>query len=177
MVSLLVVFYIFVILFAIIGAMRGWAKELLVSFSIILALFLISVSENLIPNMNAMFVDNPEKQFWFRFTVVIVLVFFGYQTPKIPKFEAIARREKLSDSLLGIFLGAINGYLIFGTIWFFMDVAKYPFKYFSAPASTDPLGQVAIELIGKLPPAWLGAEPWVYLTVGVSFLFVLVVYL
>ena len=31
MVSLVVVFWMYVILFAIIGAMRGWARELLVS--------------------------------------------------------------------------------------------------------------------------------------------------
>ena len=48
MISLLVVFYIFVILFAIIGAMRGWAQELLVTFSVILAFFLIHVLENIV---------------------------------------------------------------------------------------------------------------------------------
>ncbi len=37
MVSLIVIFWMYVILFAIIGGMRGWAKELLVTFSVILA--------------------------------------------------------------------------------------------------------------------------------------------
>ena len=177
MISLMVVFYIFVALFAIIGAMRGWAKELLVSFSVVLALFLIEVIENVAPYLKDVFVDYSPRQFWFRFGVVVVLVFFGYQTPNLARFAAAARREKISDSLLGFFLGAINGYLIFGTLWYFMDFARYPFKYFSAPAPTDPLGQVAIEFVRFLPPAWIGAEPWVYLSVGVSFLFVLVVFI
>ncbi|MCD6400856.1 MAG: CvpA family protein [Anaerolineales bacterium] len=177
MVSIIVLFYIFVILFAIVGAMRGWSKEILVSFSVILALFLISVIENLAPYLKDVFQDESPRQFWFRFVLVLVLVFFGYQTPNISRFEAAARREKISDSLLGIFIGAINGYLIFGTIWYFMDFAKYPFKYFSPPLLTDPLGQKAVNMISKLPPAWLGAEPWVYLSVGVAFLFVLMVFI
>ena len=43
MMSLAVVFWMYVILFAIIGGMRGWAKEILVSMSVILALLLASV--------------------------------------------------------------------------------------------------------------------------------------
>jgi hypothetical protein len=43
MISLTVVFYLFIFIFAIIGGMRGWAKELLVSFSLVLALFIIFV--------------------------------------------------------------------------------------------------------------------------------------
>ena len=34
MMSLAIVFWMYVILFAIIGGMRGWAKEILVSFSV-----------------------------------------------------------------------------------------------------------------------------------------------
>ena len=45
MISILSAFWMFVILFGLIGAMRGWAKELLVVFSVILALFLIYVLE------------------------------------------------------------------------------------------------------------------------------------
>ena len=39
MISILSAFWMFVILFGLIGAMRGWAKELLVVFSVVLALF------------------------------------------------------------------------------------------------------------------------------------------
>lgn len=40
MISILSVFWMFVILFGLIGAMRGWAKELLVIFSIVLVFLL-----------------------------------------------------------------------------------------------------------------------------------------
>jgi uncharacterized membrane protein required for colicin V production len=184
MVSLLVVFYMFVILFSIIGAMRGWAQELLVSFSVVLAFFLVNIIENVILERYAegVIVDGSPQQFWIRVLIVIILVFFGYQTPKISRFASAAKKDKISDSLLGIFLGAINGYLVVGTLWFYMDHAGYPFKYFADPASLTgvdltPPAEAAIAFVSKLPPSWLGTEPGIYIAVGLAFLFVLVVFI
>ncbi len=36
-------------------------------------------------------------------------------------------REKIQDIILGVVIGAFNGYLIAGTIWFYMADAGYPF--------------------------------------------------
>ena len=49
MVSLTFMFWLFVLLFAIIGATRGWAKEILVTFAVILSLFLITIIEKFAP--------------------------------------------------------------------------------------------------------------------------------
>ena len=49
MVSLVFFFWVFVVLFAFIGATRGWAKELLVSFSVILSLALTEMLEEYVP--------------------------------------------------------------------------------------------------------------------------------
>ncbi len=49
MVSLIVVFWMYVVLFAIIGGMRGWAKELLVTFSVILALTFTTLLSSYVP--------------------------------------------------------------------------------------------------------------------------------
>jgi len=46
MISIVVVFYIFIALFALIGGLRGWAKELLVAFSVVLTLFMVLVLES-----------------------------------------------------------------------------------------------------------------------------------
>jgi hypothetical protein len=72
-VSILVVFYMFLILFAIIGAMRGWAKEILVAFSVILAMALIAILETLIPVVRDFMTRDPIIQFWSR-TVILTLV-------------------------------------------------------------------------------------------------------
>ena len=45
MMSIVYIFWMYVILFAVIGAMRGWAKELLVAFSVITALAVILLLE------------------------------------------------------------------------------------------------------------------------------------
>jgi len=55
MMTLTFAFWMLVILTAIIGAMRGWAKELLVTFSVVLALFIIEVSIRYVPPIRAFF--------------------------------------------------------------------------------------------------------------------------
>ena len=103
----------YVILFALIGAMRGWARELLVSFSVILSLFVLSVMERFVPFIrDTLMVSNPDSFFWLRAILLLGLVFFGYQTPKFPKIASSGKfiREKFQDVLLGLFLGGVNGY-------------------------------------------------------------------
>jgi uncharacterized membrane protein required for colicin V production len=176
MLSLSFVFWMYIALFAVIGAMRGWAKELLVACAVILGIFVVSVLEKFIPFVRDTLVG--ETRFWVRAGIVVLLVFFGYQSPRLPRISESARliRETLQDSLLGLFLGAVNGYLIFGTIWSFLNDANYPFPYISAPQPGDPFGEAALKLIPLLPPAWLGA-PLIYFAVALSFVFVLVVFL
>jgi uncharacterized membrane protein required for colicin V production len=85
MVSLDIIFWMFIILFAIIGGMRGWAREILVTFSSILALFILSVMEKFVPFVrDSLLLGNATELFWLRAAVLGALVFFGYQTPKIP---------------------------------------------------------------------------------------------
>jgi uncharacterized membrane protein required for colicin V production len=57
MVSLSVLFYIFIFIFALIGAIRGWAKEIIATFSVFLALFIISVLESYAPSVKN-YLDN-----------------------------------------------------------------------------------------------------------------------
>jgi len=174
MVSLVVVFWMFVVLFAMIGSMRGWAKEILVAFSIILALFIITVLERFLPFVTSL----PEtSKFWLHFFVIAGLAFFGYQSPNLPRLLNSQRfvREKLQDSLLGIFLGAANGYLIIGTVWFFLNRANYPGGLFYPPDPNTEMGKAAISLLELLPPVWLGS-PAIYFAVAIAFVFVIVVF-
>ncbi|MBN1666857.1 MAG: hypothetical protein JW862_07200 [Anaerolineales bacterium] len=198
MISLMVVFYMFLVIFAIIGGLRGWAKEMLVIFSVVLALFLIFLLEKfeffvvpfesiyLDPGGPAVFFETLaadtqsglKTQFWIRTLIVITLVFFGYQTPGLSRFAAAVRREKVQDFILGVVFGLLNGYLVVGTIWSFMDSAQYPFSpLIVSPAAGDPLGEAALRWIALLPPLWLGSEPGIYVAVGLAFLFVLVVFI
>jgi uncharacterized membrane protein required for colicin V production len=176
-VSLTVIFWIFIFLFALIGAMRGWAKELLVTFSVILAIFILTVLETYVGLVKNMVKAGGLPIFWLRTIILFMLVFFGYQTPNI---RAIAgarfARERLQDTLLGFLLGAINGYLIVGTFWWDLAQAKYPYNFATPPIPGTPMGDAALRILLYVPPEWL-VIPWVYFAVMVSFVFVLIVFL
>jgi len=178
MISINVMLGIFIILFALAGAMRGWAKEMLVTFSVILAMFTLSVLESFVPFFKeSLETMTPESVFYMKSGILAGLVFAAYQTPKIPRLAASERflRHLLQDTLLGFILGAINGYLVFGTLWYYLDATGYPFSSVSAPDALTQTGQAALRWIEYLPPAWLMSTPTIYIAVAVCFIFVLVV--
>jgi uncharacterized membrane protein required for colicin V production len=178
MVSLVFVFWIFVVLFGIIGGMRGWAKELLVTFSVILALTFITLLDSYVGFYKNIKLDDPKLYFWLTAGIIGVLVFFGYQTPNIARFAPKMVREKFQDMLLGAFIGLLNGYLIVGSLWFFMYKAQYPFPSITNPenASIPQVVEAAKKLLPFLPPRWLGV-PGIYFAVVLAFIFVIVVFI
>jgi uncharacterized membrane protein required for colicin V production len=174
-VSLIFVFWMYVILFSVIGGMRGWAKEMLVAFSVILALTFTTLLEHYVPFIrDVLKVNSPELYFWIRCIILILLVFFGYQTVNISRFAPKMNREKIQDILLGAFLGAVNGYLIVGTIWYYLADAKYPFSVITAP--TGALLTVSTNMLHYMPPMLLGI-PGIYFAVVIAFIFVIVVFI
>ena len=176
MVSLSFVFWMFVILFGIIGGMRGWAKELLVTFSVILALTFTTLLEHYVPFVrDVLQKDNVVLLFWLRTIILTLVVFFGYQTPHLSRFAAKMTREKFQDILLGAILGAINGYLVAGTIWYYMADASYPFTNVITAPSGD-IAKVAGEMLPYMAPKLLGI-PGIYFAVVIAFMFVIVVFI
>ncbi len=172
MMTLTFAFWMYVVIFSFIGALRGWAKEMLVTFSVILSLFFLEVMGRYVPPVRDFFAQpNSASEFWVRATVVIVLAFFGYQTPNIARMaQGRFARERLADTLLGFFLGAVNGFLIVGTLWYFMQELGYPFEKFITRPQPDP------SLLAYLAPRWLGI-PTIYFAVSIAFLFILVVFI
>jgi len=176
MMSIIYIFWMYVILFAVVGAMRGWAKELLVSFSVILALALNHVIRRYIP-IAANLPETDASLFWVRTIILLVLVFFGYQTViSIPHLAAKSRTEKLQDTLFGAFLGALNGYLVAGSVLYYLHITDYSFQN----VITKPTDPVMLEKLNQMmlymPPQLLG-EPGIYFAVILAMVFVLVVYI
>ena len=174
MVPLNTVFFGFVILFAIVGALRGWAKELLVTFSVILARFIEYISLEYVPVLNNA-LNALQDRAWFFLRVVAfgLLVSFGYATTLLSsKLGSRARKEKFQDTLLGIFLGAINGYLVTGYLWGFLHELEYGIW-----GITGPQSEQVRNMLAYLPTAWLeGNEVILFIAVAVSFSFVLIVF-
>ncbi len=175
MLSVLFVFYIFIVYFAVTGFMRGWAKEMLVSVSVLLALALIGVIEYQFPLIKDLIVPSSKSQFWFRVGIFTLVVFFGYQTPNIPRLASSAKREKFRDSILGIIVGAINGYLVVGSLWYFVDTVGYFSPFFVEPEATHPMGELALKAIELLPPAILSGDSfWLYIVAIIAAILVIV---
>ena len=175
MMSIVYVFWMYVILFGVIGAMRGWAKELLVSFSVILSLAFTHVLRKYIP-LASNLPDTDPSLFWVRTIILLVLVYFGYQTViSIPRFASRAARERLQDTLFGAILGGFNGYLIAGTILNYIHTAGYPFPEVISAPTGEILASVD-RMMAYMPPQLLG-EPGIYFAIILAFVFVLVVYI
>jgi hypothetical protein len=177
MLSLFVVFGTLVCLFAIIGAMRGWAKELLVTSAIVLAMFIISILENHIPAFSSALeaMPNPTTPFLIRTALMAMLAFFGYQTPQIRALQPKLVRERLQDILLGLLMGALNGYLLFGSIWFFLHTMGYEHTDLVAMPSDPAFVQRVEDFMAYLPPSLIPI-PHIYFVVGVVFVFIIVVF-
>jgi uncharacterized membrane protein required for colicin V production len=173
MISITYVFWMYVILFAFVGTLRGWAKELLVSFSVVVALTLNFLLKRFAPVVSTL-PDTDVSLFWIREIVMLTLVYFGYQTViSVARLQAGGRRERLQDSLFGFVLGGANGYLIAGSTWFYLHAAHYPFeKIFVVP---DDLYTRLQALMDYMPPHVLG-EPGIYFASVIVLIFILVVY-
>src|SRR5574341_883607 len=107
MVTINFVFWMFVIFFGLVGAFRGWAKDLLVTFSVI---------------------------------VPLTLTGLVYQSVSFRRVsEKATRGEKVGDLILSFILGACNAHLIFGSLWFYMAQAGYPYNdMITAPVEGTP---------------------------------------
>ncbi len=196
MLSLTAAFWIMVLLFALVGAMRGWTKEVVVTSAIILALFTINQFFSTIFTFIGW--DNnitppPEQRRWEFFvmsTFLLVISFFGYQGPSLARSrgERLARRDNLQDKLLGFLVGATNGYLIVGSIWAFLEYkvvsasnwirytpdVPYPFN----PANIVRPAPELAPIIENLPIPFLTQSPYILpLLLVLVFIFVLVVLL
>lgn len=146
-------FLVMVVVFALIGSLRGWAKEILVAFSVFLALFLEFVLTTMIGPLEQLWANlTPLNQFWIRLPFFGILVIFGYASPSLAqRFGAKIARERLQDILLGFFLGILNGFLIVGTMWFYLDEARYgvPPEQYQMQQVLDEQGQPVLDEEGR----------------------------
>lgn len=161
-----------VIFFGLIGALRGWAKEMIVTFSIIVALALRVIFSQYVPFIRDILNRPPTEQFYIYTVLIIFMAVAGYAGPVISaRLAGKAAREKLQDILLGFIIGAINGYLIVGSIWYFLDRANY-----GICAIEPPLPGSASELMATkyLPLCWM-SDPLILTLFVLAAIFVVIV--
>ncbi len=181
MVHLSVLFWALEVFFGVIGALRGWAKELLVSFSILVALMIINLLETYTPWVLQ---ASPRSEYIIRALIIVIMAFFGYQTPGTIGNSGGGRREWLQNRLLGFGLGLLNGYLIVGSLWYYLhelnyfvgtEYADWAARFILPPDPATPYGAAALRLVENMPPRYLGV-PLLYVVVTIAFAFVLIVF-
>lgn len=173
-------------LFGVIGWMRGLNKELIAMSGIVLGLFALFQFDDFLRNQ-LMVTFLPQQKFFVQTAIFGVIVFFAYQTRALIGEEAARLRENrqvkeggrdaLQSGILGALAGFVNGYLIWGSIWYFMDINSYPLLPFVvAPAQGSPSAQtVSILPLFFLAGGPSGSGDLLALAVIVLFLFVLIV--
>lgn len=159
--------------FAIIGFMRGWNKEIVSTAGIVLASFALFQFDSLIRGTLLISVSS-DQIFLIQTGLFAAVVYVSYRTRSV----AISRSGRdLQSSTLGALVGFLNGYLIAGSLWYFLDINEYPLApLVIAPAPGSPSDQ-AREL---LPLVVLSGGPngtgdFMTIAVIVLFLIVLVV--
>lgn len=147
MIPIHTVFGSLLVLFAMIGGLRGWAKELIATFSVILALFVDHVLIRFVPGIGPLILGmDPDAQFYTRSAIIIGVTIAGYASPAIvSRLGAKVVRERLQDLLLGFVIGAINGFLVIGSMWSLMDRAHYGLVPPQVTEKLDDQGQVIID--------------------------------
>lgn len=175
MVPLETVFVGLVLLFGLVGMLRGWAKELLVTSSVVLARFIELVLWRFIPVVNTslktLSETKPQEWFYVRFGIFVIIICFGYAKISTT-LGAKARKDKLQDSLLGFFLGALNGFLIAGVVWGFL---ADPGLNYGMWHITPPTTAFAQDLLRYLPLSWMTDEI-LFVSIALAFTLVLIVF-
>ena len=152
------------LIFGLIGLARGFLKELGVTLPIMFLLFFLNqfrtqldvgLAKALGAGVSALSDARKDLlQCWMYILLLIAAAFvsyqgetlaFGGQAPKGP--QAI---------LLGALTGLLNGYLVTGSIWYYMDKFGYPITLLGF--SSDKLSAFAKGVIPFLPLNFLG-EP------------------
>ena len=175
MIQLSTFLWIMIGLFAVVGFLRGWTKEIVATAGIILALFALWQFQAILLEQLTQSASQDQK-FYFYTVPFILITFFAYQTPGTAARLSEGRmwsnrREGLQERLLGLVIGAVNGYLIVGTIWYFLDATAYPFPpYIIAPTP----GSASAGMVGSLPLIFLVQNNLLTILVIVLFLFVII---
>ncbi len=184
MVDLSLLIWLAAFFFAYVGFGRGWSKEVISMAGIVLGLFALHEFDNL---LRGTILANlpPDQVFYVQSVIFLIIVFFAYQTraliggdvERARRGDSREGRDSLQASALGAIVGFWNGYLISGSLWYFLDInaiaGRYPLDpYVVAPASR--------EVVSSLPLYVLAGGPGsngdlLALAVIVLFLIVLVV--
>ncbi len=147
---------VLVVAFGLIGLVRGFLKEIGVTTVLLIVLFALNqwgektiapVVVDLVEAAADMLSAEPPEQnaiaAAFFITIMVIATFASYHG------ETLSFRGKSPGGLTGVFLalliGLVNGYLVAGTIWFYLQEFGYPFGLF--PTELTLLEENLVEIL------------------------------
>jgi hypothetical protein len=149
------VWFIIVLLFGLIGLVRGYLRELGVTTVMVVVLFgIMTVEGKLLPILARLANWAAETQLiiWQTGLWVVGLIFTAFISYH---GETLAFEGTQPKGTLGQFLnlgsGLVNGYLIVGGIWYYLDRLGYPLLRMGH----DDLSPFARQLLALMPPSLL----------------------
>ncbi len=149
MIQLSSLLWVAAIFFAIIGFMRGWNQEVLALAGVVLGFFFLFQFDSvfrgiLLSNLSR------EQAFMVQSGLFIAIVFVAY---RMPAARSRPGDSRLQTGILGGIVGFVNGYLISGTLWYFLDINEYPLSpLVIAPAANSP----SVQTLNSMPILLLG---------------------
>ncbi len=198
MISIYFIFYVMVAFFAIVGSMRGWQKEVIAMTSMIAAMAILanfgyaimSSLANALPD-TILGSNNEQQIIWLEIIFYLLFAFFGYQVVGAVTGSRFGGRwgERIRNTMerrfIGAILGAINGFMLIGGLWGFLEYQLTPNGYVKLPPNvgypfnpnmiTRPVAeatQFAFDVTNYLPES-LAPITWLILFF-LAFFFVLV---
>jgi hypothetical protein len=120
MINANLVFIVFIIIFGLIGAMRGWVREVIVTASLVLALFVLNqLGDKWNGVVNGFASQHSTEQWLLRAAPLLIITFFGYLGPAVVRnrFDQTPR-GKVEQASLAFIVGMLNGYILFSTLIF-----------------------------------------------------------
>ena len=149
---------VLVVLFGIVGIVRGFLKELGITLVLIVLLFgltrldanlekLVGMAANRIQAVGKLS-GNPTVWLIFYTVIILSVMYVAYQGYVI-KYPGNDPRG-VQGTLLGLMVGLINGYLFIGTLWYYIDKYKQPLV--ALGIIQGEYSALAQKLIKILPP-------------------------
>ncbi len=173
MIQLSSVLWLAIFTFAVIGYLRGFDKELVAAAGVLLALFTLVQFNEFFTSLTSSS-DNPLRSlFYLQAVILLVVTFFAYQTPPgrlSMRTGRFAGRDVMQNKMLGALAGGFNGYLVFGSLWYFLATKGYPIEQITAPQ----VDSASAGLVENLPLSWLLEGNLLTLFVIGFFLFILI---
>jgi len=154
-VSLYSMLWVMAVFFAVIGVIRGLRREAVSLGGIVLATFALFQFDVLLRGVFLASIPR-DQAFFVQAGLFGVVVYFAYQTRSFGGYYEEGqgpRGNRVQDAILGGLVGALNGYMIWGAIWYFLDINDYPF----APLITAPAANsISAQALNAIPLVLLG---------------------